>query len=226
MWFKIYFFFFFYLFFLIDFKLVMDYEKFNKVVISVIGDRKVGKSFLLNGLIFPEIVHNIKYIKTIGCDIRFLIDNDNNILIKFFDLGFFDLQTNVDQLKEFSKISSFILYIINSNIEKINYIDKFSGMFKNNNIILVLNKNNLNNQLTLQSDKVKEIIEKNKINKSFEVSAFNKISVDKLKENLISYIKEKIENNEIKKEELFNINPDIIYKTRLSKNGNKIGCFS
>ena len=204
----------------------MNYEKFNKIVISVIGDRKVGKSFLLNGLIFPEIVHNIKYIKTIGCDIRFLIDNDNNILIKFFDLGFFDLQTNVDQLKEFSKISSFILYIINSNIEKINYIDKFSGMFKNNNIILVLNKNNLNNQLTLQSDKVKEIIDKNKINKSFEVSAFNKISVDKLKENLISYIKEKIENNEIKKEELFNINPDIIYKTRLLKNGNKIGCFS
>ncbi len=204
----------------------MDYEKFNKIVISVIGDRKVGKSFLLNGLIFPEIVHNIKYIKTMGCDIRFLIDNENNILVKFFDLGFFDLQTNVDQLKEFSKISSFILYIINSNIEKINYIDKFSGMFKNNNIILVLNKNNLNNQLTLQSDKVKEIIDKNKINKSFEVSAFNKISVDKLKENLISYIKEKIENNEIKKEELFNINPDIIYKTRLSKNGNKIGCFS
>ena len=204
----------------------MDYEKFNKIVISVIGDRKVGKSFLLNGLIFPEIVHNIKYIKTMGCDIRFLIDNENNILVKFFDLGFFDLQTNVDQLKEFSKISSFILYIINSNIEKINYIDKFSGMFKNNNIILVLNKNNLNNQLTLQSDKVKEIIEKNKINKSFEVSAFNKISVDKLKENLISYIKEKIENNEIKKEELFNINPDIIYKTRLLKNGNKIGCFS
>ena len=204
----------------------MDYEKFNKIVISVIGDRKVGKSFLLNGLIFPEIVHNIKYIKTMGCDIRFLIDNENNILVKFFDLGFFDLQTNVDQLKEFSKISSFILYIINSNIEKINYIDKFSGMFKNNNIILVLNKNNLNNQLTLQSDKVKEIIDKNKINKSFEVSAFNKISVDKLKENLISYIKEKIENNEIKKEELFNINPDIIYKTRLLKNGNKIGCFS
>ena len=197
----------------------MDYEKFNKIVISVIGDRKVGKSFLLNGLIFPEIVHNIKYIKTMGCDIRFLIDNENNILVKFFDLGFFDLQTNVDQLKEFSKISSFILYIINSNIEKINYIDKFSGMFKNNNIILVLNKNNLNNQLTLQSDKVKEIIDKNKINKSFEVSAFNKISVDKLKENLISYIKEKIENNEIKKEELFNINPDIIYKTRVSKNG-------
>ena len=204
----------------------MDYEKFNKIVISVIGDRNVGKSFLLNGLIFPEIVHNIKYIKTMGCDIRFLIDNENNILVKFFDLGFFDLQTNVDQLKEFSKISSFILYIINSNIEKINYIDKFSGMFKNNNIILVLNKNNLNNQLTLQSDKVKEIIDKNKINKSFEVSAFNKISVDKLKENLISYIKEKIENNEIKKEELFNINPDIIYKTRLLKNGNKIGCFS
>ena len=204
----------------------MDYEKVNKIVISVIGDRKVGKTCLLNALIFPEIVHNIKYIKTIGCDIRFLCDNENNILIKFFDFGFFDLQTNVDQLKEFSKISSFILYIINSNIEKINYINKFSGIFKHNNIILVLNKNNLNNQLTLQSDKVKEIIDKNKINKSFEVSAFNKISVDKLKENLISYIKEKIENNEIKKEELFNINPDIIYKTRLLKNGNKIGCFS
>ena len=141
----------------------MNYEKFNKIVISVIGDRKVGKTFLLNALIFPEIVHNIKYNKTIGCDIRFLSDNENNIFIKFFDFGFFDLQTNVDQLKEFSKISSFILYIINSNVEKINYINKFSGMFKDNNIILVLNKNNLNNQLTLESDKVKETIEKKKI---------------------------------------------------------------
>ena len=203
----------------------MDYEKVNKIVISVIGDRKVGKTCLLNALIFPEIVHNIKYIKTIGCDIRFLCDNENNIVIKFFDFGFFDLQTNVDQLKEFSKISSFILYIINSNIEKINYINKFSGIFKHNNIILVLNKNNLNNQLTLESNKVKEIIEKNKINKSFEVSGFNKISVDKLKEDLISYIKENIENKEIKSEEFFKINPELIYKTRSLNNGNKIGCF-
>ena len=203
----------------------MDYEKVNKIVISVIGDRKVGKTCLLNALIFPEIVHNIKYIKTIGCDIRFLCDNENNILIKFFDFGFFDLQTNVDQLKEFSKISSIIMYIINSNIEKINYINKFSGIFKHNNIILVLNKNNLNNQLTLESNKVKEIIEKNKINKSFEVSGFNKISVDKLKEDLISYIKENIENKEIKSEEFFKINPELIYKTRSLNNGNKIGCF-
>ena len=203
----------------------MDYEKVNKIVISVIGDRKVGKTCLLNALIFPEIVHNIKYIKTIGCDIRFLCDNENNIVIKFFDFGFFDLQTNVNQLKEFSKISSFILYIINSNIEKINYINKFSGIFKHNNIILVLNKNNLNNQLTLESNKVKEIIEKNKINKSFEVSGFNKISVDKLKEDLISYIKENIENKEIKSEEFFKINPELIYKTRSLNNGNKIGCF-
>ena len=200
----------------------MNYEKFNKIVISVIGDRKVGKTFLLNALIFPEIVHNIKYIKTIGCDIRFLCDNENNIVIKFFDFGFFDLQTNVDQLKEFSKISSFILYIINSNIEKINYISKLTGIFKHNNIILVLNKNNLNNQLTLESNKVKEIIEKNKINKSFEVSGFNKISVDKLKEDLISYIKENIENKEIKSEEFFKINPELIYKTRSLNNGNKI----
>ena len=203
----------------------MDYEKVNKIVISVIGDRKVGKTCLLNALIFPEIVHNIKYIKTIGCDIRFLCDNENNILIKFFDFGFFDLQTNVDQLKELSKISSIVLYIINSNIEKINYINKFSGIFKHNNIILVLNKNNLNNQLTLESNKVKEIIEKNKINKSFEVSGFNKISVDKLKEDLISYIKENIENKEIKSEEFFKINPELIYKTRSLNNGNKIGCF-
>ena len=204
----------------------MNYEKFNKIVISVIGDRKVGKTFLLNALIFPEIVHNIKYNKTIGCDIRFLSDNENNIFIKFFDFGFFDLQTNVDQLKEFSKISSFILYIINSNVEKINYINKFSGMFKDNNIILVLNKNNLNNQLTLESDKVKETIEKNKINKSFEVSAFNKDSVDKLKDDLISYIKENIEKNQTKNKEFYKINPDLIYKTRSLKNENKIGCFS
>jgi len=204
----------------------MNYEKFNKIVISVIGDRKVGKTFLLNALIFPEIVHNIKYNKTIGCDIRFLSDNENNIFIKFFDFGFFDLQTNVDQLKEFSKISSFILYIINSNVEKINYINKFSGMFKDNNIILVLNKNNLNNQLTLESDKVKETIEKNKINKSFEVSAFNKASVDKLKDDLISYIKENIEKNQTKNKEFYKINPDLIYKTSSLKNENKIGCFS
>ena len=204
----------------------MNYEKFNKIVISVIGDRKVGKTFLLNALIFPEIVHNIKYNKTIGCDIRFLSDNENNIFIKFFDFGFFDLQTNVDQLKEFSKISSFILYIINSNVEKINYINKFSGMFKDNNIILVLNKNNLNNQLTLESDKVKETIEKNKINKSFEVSAFNNASVDKLKDDLISYIKENIEKNQTKNKEFYKINPDLIYKTRSLKNENKIGCFS
>ena len=204
----------------------MSYEKFNKIVISVIGDRKVGKTFLLNALIFPEIVHNIKYNKTIGCDIRFLSDNENNIFIKFFDFGFFYLQINVDQLKKFLTISSFILYIINSNVEKINYINKFSGMFKDNNIILVLNKNNLNNQLTLESDKVKETIEKNKINKSFEVSAFNKASVDKLKDDLISYIKENIEKNQTKNKEFYKINPDLIYKTRSLKNENKIGCFS
>ncbi len=197
----------------------------NKIVISVIGDREVGKTSLLNSLIFPEIINNNTYIKTIGCDIRFFTDNENSLVIKFFDFGFFDLQTNVEQIKQFAQISSFIFYIINSNIEKLDYINKFSGLFKQNKIILILNQNSKNNKLSLDSEKIKHIIEKYKIINSYETTCFNRQNINNLKENLITLIKDNIEKKEIKNEEYFNINPELNYKTRI-KNQNKISCFS
>ena len=81
----------------------------NKITITVIGNRCSGKTTLLNSLIFPEII-NYKYIRTYGYDIRFLQINDN-IIIKFLDIGDLELNPNESVFQELSWYSHYVLYI-------------------------------------------------------------------------------------------------------------------
>ena len=66
---------------------------------------------------------NYKYIRTYGYDIRFLQINDN-IIIKFLDIGDLELNPNESVFQELSWYSHYVLYIIDPKInECLNYIN-------------------------------------------------------------------------------------------------------
>ena len=84
----------------------------NKITIAVIGNRFSGKTTLLNSLIFPQILIT-NYIRTYGYDLRFLQINDD-IIIKFFDIGDLEIEKNENVFQEiswFSPLDIFSIYI-------------------------------------------------------------------------------------------------------------------
>ena len=77
---------------------------------------------------------------TCGYDIRFLPINDN-LLIKFYDIGEIELQPNESNIQSMSWKSQYVLYLIDPNIkESMRYIGVFEDVFKENKKIIVFNK--------------------------------------------------------------------------------------
>ena len=112
----------------------------NKITITVIGKRDSGKTTLLNSLIFPQIINNNNYVITYGYDIRFFQIKDS-FLIKFFDIGSLEIETNVNVFQSMSLSAHYVIYIIDPKIkESLEYIQDFEDYFKKNQIILIFNK--------------------------------------------------------------------------------------
>ena len=110
----------------------------KKSIICFFGKSFSGKTTIINSLIFPTIIKQTKYIKTLSYDLRFLISD--NLLIKIFDLGNFDINSNIKNLEEIFNNSQMIFYVIDaSNLETINYIKIFTKLF-DKNLYLILNK--------------------------------------------------------------------------------------
>ena len=192
----------------------------NKITITVIGNRCSGKTTLLNSLIFPNIIIS-KYIRTYGYDIRFLQINDN-IIIKFFDIGDLEVESNESVFQELSWYSHYILYIIDQKIkESLNYIKTFEDVFKKNEKILVFNKiDEVNNvEIFTKNDKVKKFIKKYNIKNFFYLNSIDKDSVDNFKNKLFQIIQDDIINKKFKgiKETDFQKNPVLVH-TELIEN--------
>ena len=101
----------------------------NKITITVLGNRYSGKTTLLNSLIFPNIINNNNYVRTYGYDIRFLPINDN-IIIKLFDIGEIELESNESVFQSLSWYSNYVIYLIGSKIkESLNYLEIFEEAF-------------------------------------------------------------------------------------------------
>ena len=197
----------------------------NKITITVIGNRCTGKTTLLNSLIFPKIIES-KYIRTFGYDIRFLQINDN-IIIKLFDVGDLEIESNEKFFQELSWYSHYVLYVINSEIIKsLKYINLFEDVFKKNHKILVFNKNDqvTNVEFFNKNTKIKKFINKNKIKNIFHVNFINKDSVDEFKNKLFKIIQDDINNKIFKgiKESDFEKNP-ILFHKEIFDSQNKIG---
>ena len=203
-------------------------EKPNKITITVIGNRCSGKTLLLNSLIFPQIVIPPKYIRTYGYDIRFLEINDN-IIIKFYDIGDLEIQSNENVFQEMSWYSHYVLYIIDSQKinESLNYINIFEDVFQKNQKILVFNKIDKVNNIdeVKNNNKIQKFIKKNKINNIFDVNSTDNNSVNDLKKKIFQLIQDDIFNKVFKgiKPDDFSKNP-ILFHQQIIERSSKIGC--
>ena len=202
-------------------------EKPNKITITVIGNRCSGKTLLLNSLIFPQIVIPPKYIRTYGYDIRFLEINDN-IIIKFYDIGDLEIESNENVFQQMAWYSHYVLYIIEPKInESLNYINIFEDVFQKNQKILVFNKIDKVDSIDnfKNNNKIQKFIRKNKINNVFYVNSINNDSVNDFKNKLFQLIQDDIFNKVYKgiRPDDFSKNP-ILFHQQIIDRSSKIGC--
>ena len=194
----------------------------NKIIITVIGKRFSGKTTLLNSLISPEIIKDNTYIMTCGYDIRFLPINDN-LLIKFYDIGEIELQPNESNIQSMSWQSQYVLYLIDQNIkESMRYIGVFEDVFKENKKIIVFNKIDQIQDINIfnQNKSVQDFIKKYDIKDFFYVNSFDPKSIGDFKNSLFNLIREDIVNkavNNIRNEGL-NDNPVLYHNPILNFN--------
>ena len=189
----------------------------NKITITVIGKRDSGKTTLLNSLIFPQIINNNNYVITYGYDIRFFQINDS-FLIKFFDIGSLEIETNVNVFQSMSLSSHYVIYIIDPKIkESLEYIQYFEDYFKKNQIILIFNKiDQIPEQNSFMNNKnIQIFIQKYNIKNIFYVNSMDVHSINNLKTNLFNLIQKDLTNNTFQqiKNDDFNINPILFHKT-------------
>ena len=188
----------------------------NKITITVIGKRDSGKTTLLNSLIFPQIINNNNYVITYGYDIRFFPINDS-FLIKFFDIGSLEIETNVNVFQSMSLSSHYVIYIIDPKIkESLEYIQYFEEYFKKNQIILIFNKiDQIPEQNSFMNNKnIQIFIQKYNIKNIFYVNSMDVHSINNLKTNLFNLIQKDLTNNAFQqiKNDDFNINPILFHK--------------
>ena len=188
----------------------------NKITITVIGKRDSGKTTLLNSLIFPQIINNNNYVITYGYDIRFFQINDS-FLIKFFDIGSLEIETNVNVFQSMSLYSHYVIYIIDPKIkESLEYIQYFEEYFKKNQIILIFNKiDQIPEQNSFMNNKnIQIFIQKYNIKNIFYVNSMDVHSINNLKTNLFNLIQKDLTNNAFQqiKNDDFNINPILFHK--------------
>ena len=178
----------------------------KKSIICFFGKSFSGKTTIINSLIFPTIIKQTKYIKTLSYDLRFLISD--NLLIKIFDLGNFDINSNIKNLDEIFNNSQMIFYVIDaSNLETINYIKIFTKLF-DKNLYLILNKIDKEDAINKNNQEIKNLNDKYSFKNIFEISSLNENNIKNLKNFIISEINN---NNFFINDEIFNNNPNFLY---------------
>ena len=180
--------------------------KIKKSIICFFGRSFSGKTTIINSLIFPTIIKQTNYIKTLSYDLRYLITD--NLLVKIFDLGNFDFDSNVKNLNVIFNNSLMIFYVIDaSKILSINFIDKFTNLV-GKNLYLILNKIDEEDAINKKNPEIKKLNEKFNFKNIFEISSTNSNNINNLKNFILSEINN---NNFFTNDEIFNNNPNFLY---------------
>ena len=168
----------------------------TKIIITIVGKRFSGKTTLLNSLIFPQILDRDDYTMTFGYDIRFLPINDN-ILIKFYDLGEIELQSNEKVIQSMSWQSNYVIYLIDAKIkESMKYINIFEDVFKDNKKIIIFNKIDQIQDIDIfsQNKNIQDFISKYDIKNIFYINSKDSNSINNFKTSFFDLIQTDISN--------------------------------
>ena len=183
----------------------------NKIIITIIGKRYSGKTTLLNSLIFPEIINNDNYIRTLGYDIRFLPINDN-ILIKFYDIGEIELEPNEKVIQSMAWQSKYVIYLIDPKIrESLYYLNIFEEVFKDNQKIIVFSKIDQveDTNMFIQNQSIQDFIKKYNIKNLFYLNSFDTNNINNFKNTMFDLILKDLNNR------LFNNNYKEVFNENL-----------
>ena len=181
----------------------------TQIIITIVGKRFSGKTTLLNSLIFPQILDRDDYTMTFGYDIRFLPINDN-ILIKFYDLGEIELQSNEKVIQSMSWQSNYVIYLIDAKIkESMKYINIFEDVFKDNKKIIIFNKIDQIQDIDIfsQNKNIQDFISKYDIKNIFYINSKDSNSINNFKTSFFDLIQTDISNkvfNNINKQDINN----------------------
>ena len=168
----------------------------TQIIITIVGKRFSGKTTLLNSLIFPQILDRDDYTMTFGYDIRFLPINDN-ILIKFYDLGEIELQSNEKVIQSMSWQSNYVIYLIDVKIkESMKYIKIFEDVFKDNKKIIIFNKIDQIQDIDIfsQNKNIQDFISKYDIKNIFYINSKDSNSINNFKTSFFDLIQTDISN--------------------------------
>ena len=168
----------------------------TQIIITIVGKRFSGKTTLLNSLIFPQILDRDDYTMTFGYDIRFLPINDN-ILIKFYDLGEIELQSNEKVIQSMSWQSNYVIYLIDVKIkESMKYINIFEDVFKDNKKIIIFNKIDQIQDIDIfsQNKNIQDFISKYDIKNLFYINSKDSNSINNFKTSFFDLIQTDISN--------------------------------
>ena len=170
----------------------------NKLNILFLGDRKTGKTSLLNSLIFTSntpLSH--KYIKTLGIDERYW-QISPSLLLKIYDIGYYEHKHNETLLQSIIPSCSVICFIIEAHQTHIDksLLFQYKSLLNTANTsitkVIVFTKDDslsFEPQLTSSHHPLLTTLETQiQFHKAFSVSAFNKSSLQLFKDNFIHMI--------------------------------------
>lgn len=202
-----------------------------KATITLFGASDTGKTELLNNLIYQIETKSQK--GTPGYDILYYNTKTNNdkgdigcqpLLIRFLDMGKFDIEANKERIIEITKMSNIICFVIDVlNLKSAQYFDAYTTIQLNSDnsaIILILNKNDNQKLFSLQSDIIKQIKTDFKIKDTIEVCSIKRESVNAFGDLIRSRMTNMIENNNERYsycEKEFNTCPELIYVKKIKK---------
>lgn len=200
-----------------------------KATIALFGASGVGKTTLLTNLIYQLETKSDK--GTPGFDILFYntkTNDDNNdcrpLLIRFIDVGKFDISANKERITDISKLSTMICFVVDvDNIKSTQFFDAFTQIHfdcNSSEIVLVLNKSDKQKLLSLQSECIKQLVTKFNIKTTIEVCSIKRESVNAFGDLIRSKISSLIQDNNEKYshcEKEFDICPELIYVKKIKK---------
>ena len=211
----------------------------NKLNILFLGDRKTGKTSLLNSLIFPSdtpISH--KYIRTLGIDERYW-QISPSLLLKIYDIGYYEHKHNETLLQSIIPSCHIICFIIEAHQTHIDksLLSQYTSLLNTANTsvtkVIVFTKDDSSSfepQLTSSNHPLLTTLETQiQFHKAFSVSAFNKSSLQLFKDNFTQMIMNIVDDSNA-----VNVNVDVdvnaievkYSKANVQQRKQSFGCFA
>jgi GTPase SAR1 family protein len=208
----------------------------NKLNILFLGERKTGKTSLLNSLIFTSdtpLPH--KYIRTLGIDERYW-QISPSLLLKIYDIGYYERKHNETLLQSIIPSCNVICFIIEAHQTHIDksLLFQYKSLLNSANtsitkVIVFTKDDNLSfePQLTSSNHPLLTTLETQiQFHKAYSVSAFNKSSLQLFKDTFTQMIMNIVDVSNAVNVDVSNAIEVKYSKVNVQQRKQSFGCFA